>query len=109
MSKIKSPPQKKTLSLERDRRSTTDESPHAGRKEIALVKQRAHKKERHAVTQVLGEIGPQPDGDDAVAAESAAKTAARLRKLEAVKKPPAAPLGKVVAAKLERRRRKTGA
>jgi hypothetical protein len=53
MSKIKTPRQKKQLSLERDRRNAYREDSKASRKNIARGKQRRHMDERRAVAQVL--------------------------------------------------------
>jgi len=51
MSKIKSPIEKKRLSLARDRRNVFGESPHAARKSIPKRKAMEHQRERHAANQ----------------------------------------------------------
>jgi hypothetical protein len=58
VSKVKSPTEKKKLSLERDRRSTYDGSSKAGRKLVPLAKARSHRTERHAVDSALAQIDP---------------------------------------------------
>jgi hypothetical protein len=97
MSKVKSPAEKKALSLKLDRRNVYGESPHASRKNIPRGKRRAHKNERHAVGQILGNVGTEPDEDAAIAAELAAKLAARAVKLKGFKKGADWPLGRILA------------
>jgi hypothetical protein len=53
VSKVKSPKQKKQLSLERDRRNSYRENSKSSRKNIARGKQRRYMDERRAVTQLL--------------------------------------------------------
>ena len=55
VSKVKSPTEKKKLSLERDRRSTYDGSSKAGRRLVPLAKARSHREERHAVNSALAQ------------------------------------------------------
>ncbi|HVS45942.1 MAG TPA: hypothetical protein VMS32_04690 [Verrucomicrobiae bacterium] len=102
MSKEKSAPAKKALSLQHDRRNVYGESPHASRKNIPRGKQRSHQHERRAVSQELGGLGVSPDDDMLVAVESAAKTVARAAKRKAFRKTPDEPLAKVLADKQRR-------
>lgn len=100
MSKEKSPIQKKESSLKHDRRNVYGENPAQSRKNIALGKQRSHQEERHAVGQILGQLGPSPDEDAMIAIESAAKVKGQLQKRKAFKKVPDAALRDVLATKL---------
>jgi hypothetical protein len=104
MSKVKSPKQKKALSLKRDRRNSYGESPHASRKAIPRRKQLTHQAERRAVAQELGALGAAPSEDDAIEQEGRAKTAARLQILHGFKKKPDAPLEQTIAKKKSRRK-----
>ncbi len=105
MSKIKSPSEKKALSLDLDRRNTYGENAKASRKNIPRGKQRSHQHERRAVGQILGGVQSGPDPDDVFAAEGAAKAAAQAKKLRAFKKEPDTPLGVVVERKLQEEER----
>jgi hypothetical protein len=105
LSKIKSAPEKKALSLELDRRNTYGENAKASRKNIPRGKQRTHQQERRVVGQILGGIEATPDPDDVIAAELAAKIAARDRKLKGFKKTPDTALGVVVERKLAKKKK----
>ncbi len=105
MSKIKSPSEKKALSLELDRRNTYGENAKASRKNIPRGKQRSHQQERRAVGQILDSVASKPDPDDVLAAESAAQTAAGLQKARSFKKEPDTPLGVVVERKLQKKKK----
>jgi hypothetical protein len=104
LSKIKSAPEKKALSIELDRRNTYGENAKASRKNIPSRKQRAHQQERRAVGQILDAIDVSPDPDDVLAAEGAAKVTARARKLKSFKKKPDTPLGEVIERKAARKK-----
>ena len=106
MSKVKSAPKKKWLSLQLDRRPPPDEKPRTARKDAAREKQRTHKDERRVVHRALGSLDPHPGEDDAVAAELTTKVKSRLQQLKAPKKKKkaAVPLGKAIAIKRTRRK-----
>ena len=104
MSRVKSPAEKKALSLELDRRNTYGENAKASRKNNPRGKRRAHQQERRVVGQILDGIERNPDPDDVLAAEGAAKVAARDRKLKGFKKEADAPLGDIVARKLTKKK-----
>lgn len=59
MSKVKSPKEKKRLSLERDRRNVFGENSKASRKNIPRAKQRSHMKQRRRVAQLLSGLSGQ--------------------------------------------------
>jgi len=104
MSKVKSATEKKALSLELDRRNTYGANAKASRKNIPRAKQRAHQQERRAVGQLLDGLAFDPDQDDVLAAEGAAKTAARVQKMKGFKKEPDTPLGVIVERKLAKKK-----
>src|SRR5271163_4841156 len=64
MSKLKSPQEKKAVSLKRDRRNTYGENPQASRKGIRRGKQRSHMGERRAVSKILGRVRERPEESD---------------------------------------------
>ncbi len=104
MSKIKSAPEKKALSLERDRRNTFGENSKATRKAIPRRKQLSHMGERRAVSQILSHLRESAGEEDASEADALAKTTVIERKHKAFKKSPDSPLGVVVRKKLAGRR-----
>jgi len=108
MSKIKSPVEKKKLSLNRDRRNVYGECPTSSRKSIAKGKQRQHREERRAVGTILGVLAKDLDEDAASAAELAVKVAVAESRSWGLKKVPDQPL-KVVIARKQARRKKKGA
>ena len=103
MSKIKSPKEKKSLSLARDRRNTYGENPDASRKGIRRGKQRSHMEERRAVGHVLRHLKEKPDEDGAIEADVLSKTLTLQKKRKAFKKRADEPLGTVIKRKLARR------
>ena len=103
MSKIKSPQDKKTLSLSRDRRNTYGENPAASRQGIRRGKQRSHMGERRAVNQILGHLRESAAEDDATEADVQAKTSIVKSKRKAFRKLPDSPLGAVIERKLAQR------
>lgn len=103
MSKIKTPRQKKQLSLTRDHRAPTAGSAKTKRTNSAAEKRRSHQQERHAVDQVLHKLGAEPDEDQLIDAELAAKITGRLTQGRGVKKPPDIPLKKAVQIRAQRR------
>jgi hypothetical protein len=105
MSKVKSAKQKKELSLKLDRRNAIGTTPHPGRKDVALEKQRSHQRERRVVHQILDSVGPHPGEDEATAMQHDLKVKSRAKQLKGFKKPPDVPLAKVIEHKLARRKR----
>ncbi len=103
MSKIKSPQEKKALSLKRDRRNTYGENPEASRKGILRGKQRSHMGERRAVGQILTGLRERAEESDAIEADVLAKATIVESQHSAFKKTPDVPLGVVVKRKLEKR------
>jgi hypothetical protein len=103
MSKVKSPSEKKRNSLVRDRRNVYGECPTSSRKNIRRGKQRGHMEVRRAANQELrGLIGSSVE-DDADVIESRAKERILALARSSFKKVPDAPLGEVVARKVNRR------
>jgi len=103
VSKVKSPQDKKALSLKRDRRNTYGENPEASRKGIRRGKQRSHMGERRAVAQILSGLRERAGENDAIEADVLAKTTIAESKQSAFKKTPDVPLGIVVKRKLAKR------
>jgi hypothetical protein len=106
MSKVKSPKQKKEISLQRDRRNVYGESKSASRKGIRRGKQRSHMEQRRAVNEELRSLrvgSTEADGD---VAEARLKDRAVVLKRASFKKRPDAPLGEVVQKKLKERAEK---
>jgi hypothetical protein len=104
--KLRTPQEKKQLSLKKDRRNTYGENAKSSRKNIARNKQDAHQKVRAEAREALTEVARSPD-EATETLQSNLKTA-RLNKGR-WRKSPDTPLGKVVASKLEQRVRDTGA
>lgn len=107
MSKIKSPREKKALSLKRDRRNTFGENSKASRKAIPRRKQLSHMGERRTVSQILSHL--REGAADANEADVLVKTTIVERKHKAFKKSPDAPLEVVVKKKLAKRKGQSGA
>ena len=103
MSKIKSPEEKKALSLKRDRRNTCGENPQASRKGIRRGKQRSHMQERRSIGKIPSHLRGRADETDATEADVLAKTAIVESRHKAFKKKRDAPLGEVIKRKLARR------
>jgi hypothetical protein len=101
VSKVKSPKEKKRLSLERDCRNVYGENPAASRKGIAKGKQRQHQNERRSAAQALTQLKGSPDEDFAKDVELEAKVAAAMSRKYGFRKTPDLPLGKF----LEQRKR----
>lgn len=93
MSKIKHPRQKKSLSLERDRRNTYGENSKSSRKNIPRAKQRNHMDERRSVAQVLERLKGKVTEDAANAAESETKLRTADSRNRSFKKVADTPLG----------------
>jgi hypothetical protein len=94
------PQEKKRLSYERDRRNCYGESPHAARKSIPLRKALRNRANRHYQNQPLKQLaGHAPDTESCDSAESQVYH----RAPNDWRKHPDAPLGEIVAGKVERR------
>jgi hypothetical protein len=96
MSRVKSPREKKRLSLDRDRRNVFGENDKASRKNVPRAKQRSQMKIRRSVSQALARV--RGDIDESVALEADALTSVRTKLLrqKAFKKMPDGPLHAVI-------------
>lgn len=103
MSKVKSPSEKKCISLVKDRRNVYGECPTSSRKNIRRGKQRSHMEVRRAANEQLRALKGEPVEADADAIESRAKDRILALARASFKKIPDAPLGEVVARKVKRR------
>ena len=104
MSKEKSPPEKKRISLARDRRNVYGECPTSSRKNIRRGKQRSHMEVRRAANEELRALkGASAEADAADVTDSRAKDRILALARSSFKKVPDAPLGLVVARKVKRR------
>jgi hypothetical protein len=106
MSKVKSPQEKKHLSLDRDRRNLYGECPSSSRKSIRRGKQRSHKELRWAASQELVHLRGSAEelSGDEVEARTKSKILAATR--SSFKKKPDKPLGEAIARKAEWRSRR---
>jgi len=103
MSKIKSSPDKKRISLKKDRRNVYGENPASSRKNIREGKQRSHRELRRAAGESLRQvIGTGEESDAGDQAESQAKIGYFYLPDHRSRKSPM-PLGVVVDRKLKRR------
>lgn len=105
MSTSKSPQEKKTLSLAKDRRNMYGESPHSSRKNIKRGKQNQHQEERRTANQALAVISADSSEEQMVAHEVVAETRARLQRLGGFKKVADRPLGDFIEDQQDRRAR----
>lgn len=103
MSKVKSPTQKKALSLKRDRRNVYGENPAASRKGIRRRKQLSHSAERHAISSTLGRVRQDSSEENASEVDAIERQLRAERKIKAFKKMPDRPLGEVILKKQLRR------
>ena len=103
MSRIKSPQEKRSLRLDRDRRNTFGENSKSSRKNIQAGKQRSHRDERRAVGLILGRLKESANEDDASAADDSTRTTIITKGRSAFRKTPDMPLGVVIKRKLARR------
>ena len=103
MSIIKTPREKKRLSLERDRRNTYGENSKSSRKNIQRGKQRTHMDERRTVSEVLSRLKGNVEDSVATEAELLVKTKIIDSKRRGFKKQPDTPLGVVLAKKALRK------
>lgn len=105
MSTIKSPQDKKRLSLQKDRRNMYGESPHSSRKNIRRGKQNQHQEERRTSNQTLALVAAHSTEDQMIACEVAADTGARMNRLKGFKKDPDRPLADFIERQQSRRER----
>lgn len=105
MSKVKSPTEKKRLSLLKDRRNVYGECPTSSRKNIRRGKQRGHMELRRAANEELRSLKGVSVRADADEIESRTKDRIIALARSSFKKLPDAPLGEVVARKLRYRSR----
>jgi hypothetical protein len=103
MSKIKSPIEKKRLSLARDRRNVFGESPHAARKSIPKRKAIEHQRERHVANQTLGKVHGDSSDEALESIEGEVAARSRSKRLAGFKKVPDQPLAQVIKRKHEKR------
>lgn len=96
---MKTPQDKKRLSLAKDRRNTFGENSKASRKSIPLAKARANRSERHAQDHLLAQTGAGNSEEQLVAVE----VQVRSTKPRQWRKSPDEALGVVLAKKSERR------
>lgn len=108
MSKITSPPDKKRVSLARDRRNTYGESPHAARKNIPKRKAERHQQERHVASLLLSEVLGNSDPSAIESIEGKVESRSLLKRRGGFKKFPDRPLGEVIELKRKRRIVQTG-
>ena len=103
MSKVKSPQDKKKLSLELDRRNLYGENDKASRKGIRRGKQRSHMEERRTTKAPLLAVKGVLDDDSAVDAELKIRQALIQAKRVSFKKTPDLALKEVLRRKQSRR------
>jgi len=103
MSTIKSPSEKKRISLVRDRRNVYGECPTSSRKNISRGKQRGHMEVRRAANEELRALKGTPVEVEADEIESRAKDRILALTRSSFKKIPDASLGEVLTRKMKRR------
>lgn len=108
MSRVKSPPEKKRLSLARDRRNVYGESPHGARKSIPRNKAHHRQSERRAADQALAKVMGRTDPGVLEGIENQTRSRARLRHVSGFRKVADAPLGEVVGWRQVRRAQQAG-
>lgn len=109
MSKVKSPQEKKRLSLTRDRRNTYGENAKSSRKNIHRSKQLSHKAQRRIASIMLSGVKGEVDEANATQAEISARQKLLEYQRAAFKKKPDTPLGEVIAWQLKHRAGPVGA
>jgi hypothetical protein len=103
MSKIKSPIEKKRVSLAKDRRNVYGECPTSSRKNISRGKQRSHMELRRAANEELRSLKGASGDVNADDTEARAKSRILVLSRASFKKIPDAPLGEALMRKLKRR------
>ncbi len=109
MSTIKSPQQKKKLSLEHDRRNTYGENSKSSRKNIAKRKKLGRKSARRASSSLLASANQLLSEDDQVQAELDSTCALMKKRRAGFTKIPDKPLGAVLEQKAKTTRTKYNA
>ena len=104
MSNIKSPQEKKRLSLKLDRRNSYGENNKSSRKNISLSKARSHRDARRVVGQTLAEALTHPSQESIDVVGAKVLSVGRKKKIEAFRKWPDASLGATIVKKLARRK-----
>ena len=102
MSKLKSPQEKKSASLDHDRRNAYGENAKSSRKNIPRSKQISRQAERKAANQPLARLRDVVDEDQAVKAELESRSRSKLKKEAGFRKAPDRSLRDVL------RRKETG-
>jgi hypothetical protein len=99
MSKVKSPREKKRLSLSRDRRNVYGENAKSSRKNIRRSKQLSHRAQRRIATATLGLV--KGEVDEAIVTQVELVTRQKLLQSQrkAFRKRPDTPLGAVLGRK----------
>lgn len=103
MSKIRSPQDKKALSLKRDRRNTYGENPAASRKGIRKGKQRSHMHDRRSVAQILGGLRANAGESASVEADVSSTEKIAENRQKAFRKMPDSPLSVAIKKKQQKR------
>ncbi|HEY0233132.1 MAG TPA: hypothetical protein VGC55_17930 [Dokdonella sp.] len=106
MSRIKTPSEKKSLSLTLDRRNSYRENDKASRKGIPLSKARSHRNERRSVEHELAAVSSL-SGEGIEVIEANVRSTARLKKVSAFRKWPDKPLGDVIVDQAIRREKRS--
>jgi hypothetical protein len=96
MTKAKTPQEKKTLSLKRDRRNVYGESTKGTRVGIPRSKQQSLQAERRAAKQPLANLGGAIDEQTALTAQDASLVAGTIKRRKGFRKSPDLPLGEVL-------------
>ena len=103
MSRVKSPIEKKRISLARDRRNVFGESPHAARRNIPKRKAMERQRERHAANQALGKVLGQSNDELREFIEGEVAARSKSKRLAAFRKKPDQPLAQVIKRKQVKR------
>ena len=106
MSKVKSPQEKKAVSLNRDRRNTYGENDKSSRKNIPLSKQHSHQAARRAANQPLAQLVETIDEEAAIEAEVKVRLSTVEHRRKGLVKHPDKPLKTVLEGRKTRDRLK---
>ncbi len=96
MSRIKTPREKKRLSLDRDRRNVFRENDKASRKNVPRAKQRSQMRIRRSVNQALAKVRGEIDESVALEADALARVRTKVLRQGGFKKMRDQPLGIVI-------------
>jgi hypothetical protein len=97
MSKLKSPQEKKSASLDHDRRNAYGENDKSSRRNIPKSKQLSNQAERKAANQPLGKLRTAISEADAAAAELESRARSIEKRRNGFRKSPDASLREVIA------------